>query len=192
MAGQASGEHGGGEGVDGGDGGGGDSDGGGGGVPGAASIVPLRRPPRKPRGLGLGGPLAAFLRSLSLGSLAHGRGALIWARAPPTHTPAGPGIGHPEYTDTGGWLGVISASRARWSKRGGRGKRRASEGGKKKRILGREKRAAETGRLSVCLPALGAPAVRPPPQSEIHTKWRRGLDRLGRLRRDEGRGGRGT
>ena len=43
MAGQASGEHGGGEGVDGsgGDGGGGDSDGGGGGVPGAASIVPL-------------------------------------------------------------------------------------------------------------------------------------------------------
>lgn len=43
MAGQASGEHGGGEGVDGGggDGGCGDSDGGGGGVPGTASIVPL-------------------------------------------------------------------------------------------------------------------------------------------------------
>lgn len=43
MAGQAPGEHGGGEGVDGGGGvgGGGDSDGGGGGVPGAASIVPL-------------------------------------------------------------------------------------------------------------------------------------------------------
>ena len=43
VARQASGEHRGGEGVDGGggDGGGGDSDGGGGGVPGAASIVPL-------------------------------------------------------------------------------------------------------------------------------------------------------
>lgn len=109
MAGQASGEHGGGEGVDGGDGGGGDSDGGGGGVPGAASIVPLRRPPREPRGLGLGGPLAAcFLRSPSLGSLAHGRGALIWARVPHpahTHTPAGPGVGHRSTRRlVGGWV----------------------------------------------------------------------------------------
>lgn len=80
MAWQASGEHGVGEGDDGGggDGGGVDSDGGGGGVPGAASIVPLRRPPRRPRGLGHDGPLAAcFLRSPPLGSLAHGRGALI-------------------------------------------------------------------------------------------------------------------
>lgn len=89
-------------------------------------------------------------------------------------------MGDPGDTDTGGWLGVISAGPARWSKREGRGKRRASEGGlkEKKKILGREKRAAETGRLSVCLLALGAPAARPPPQSEIHTKWRRSPDGL--------------
>lgn len=56
VAARPSGEHGGGEGVDGGggDGGGGDSDGGGGGVPGTASIVPLSRLPRRPRGLGPG------------------------------------------------------------------------------------------------------------------------------------------
>lgn len=131
MAGQASGEHGGGEGVDGGggDGGCGDSDGGGGGVPGAASIVPLRRPPRRPRGLGLGGPLAAFLRSPPLGSLAHGRGALIGARAPTHTSPAGPEVGDPGDTDTGGWLGVISAGRARWSKRGERGEEESERGG---------------------------------------------------------------
>lgn len=73
------------------------------------SESPLRRPPREPRGLGLGGPLAAcFLRSPSLGSLAHGRGALIWARVPHpahTHTPAGPGVGHRSTRRlVGGWV----------------------------------------------------------------------------------------
>lgn len=101
-------------------------------------------------------------------------------------------MGDPGDTDTGGWLGVISAGRARWSKRGGRGEEESERGGLKKRILERE----ETGRgdgPTVCLsarsrcPGCSAPAaVR---NSHKMAARPRGAERL---RREEGRGGRGN
>jgi hypothetical protein len=142
------------------------------------SESPLLRPPRRPRGLGPGGPLATCsLRSPPLRSLAHGRGALIGARAPlPTPFPTRPRA--PGDSDTSGWLGVIRAGRAQWSKRGGRGRERARGRGfkkKKKKVLGREGTGRGDG-PTVYLPALGVPAARPPPRSGIHTKWRHGRD----------------
>lgn len=63
-------------------------------------------------------------------------------------------MGDPGDTDTGGWFGVISAGRARWSKRGERGEEESERGRlKKKKGFKERKRASETGGLSVCQPA---------------------------------------
>lgn len=55
---------------------------------------------------------------------------------------------------------------------GRRGER--ARGGVKKKDF--RERGDGPRRRADCLSALGAPAARPPPQSEIHTKWRLGLE----------------
>lgn len=118
------------------------------------------------------------------GTRTHTRGhAHAHTRAPEPGDPAG--------TDTGGWLGVISADRAPRSKRRGKGgRRRASKGGwwKVNKNEGGEGTGCGEG-PTVCPPARPsaldeAPAARPPPRSGIHTKWRHGRDE------HPGRGGR--
>ena len=131
------------------------------------------------------------------GSLAHGRGALIGARGAPTHThtrtPAGPGVGDPGDTDTGGWFGVISAGRARWSKRGERGEEESERGRlkKKKKVLRRgngPQRRADC--LSVSPPR--CPSCPAPAAVRNSHKMAARPGRARRLRRDETRGGRGN
>lgn len=112
--------------------------------------------------------------------------------SPPTHNtpPRARGLGHPGDTDTGGWLGVISAGRARWSKRG-RGEL-ARGGVKKKKKDFRKKRNGPRRRTDCPFARPRCPAVRPPPPSEIHTKWRRGPEEPRDRERRKGEVGGGT
>lgn len=77
----------------------------------------------------------------------------------------------------------------------GKGEEESERGGfkKKKKILGREKRAAETGRLSVCLSARpGCPGCPAPAAVRNSHKMAARPGRAGKLRREEGRCGRGN
>lgn len=89
-------------------------------------------------------------------------------------------------------MGVISAGRARLSKRGVGGGGRASEGGlRRKGFQGREKRGRGDG-PTVCLSARPRCPGRPAPAAVRNShKMAAWPGQTERLRREEGRGGRG-